>query len=510
MSPNAADSALPRDFVILLALTLGFRAWLAAAVPFTGDEAYFYFWGTWPDWGFYDHPPMVGWLLGALQAVSSAQWWLRLPSLLLPLALALIGARWLRREPPLAWAWAASIVLAPAFVWNVAITTDTPLVFFSFLSGLAFLRAARDDDPRYYLLAGVLFGGAFLSKYFSALLGLAFLAHVLLRPSRRKWIGFALLLAGALPAGLLNLWWNSGHCWANIMFNVYNRHGNAGLSWRTPLLYGATMLYVLTPLAFAAWWRGRRELARQWQDAQVRALMLLAFVPLGLFAALSLVKTIGLHWVLSFVPFQLLLALRLLGEAGRRRFLRVLLGFAVLHVALFVTVLSLPLETWRDWRPTQKMYPGIVMTFAPQEVLAPLAPWADDFVFAAGGYSPAVTLSYAAGRYFAVFGRGSSHARHDDILSDFRAFDGRNILIWRRQEPAPGEYAGYFREVELRRYAVRGATYHVVLGRGFDYAAYRDDVLATVRDRYYAVPAWLPMTGCYFCERYFPGMTCRK
>jgi len=36
---------------------------LSAAVPFTGDEAYFTYWGVYADLGYYDHPPMIGWLL---------------------------------------------------------------------------------------------------------------------------------------------------------------------------------------------------------------------------------------------------------------------------------------------------------------------------------------------------------------------------------------------------------------------------------------------------------------
>ena len=31
----------------------------------TADEAYFIWWGWLPDWGFYDHPPMIGWWLAA-------------------------------------------------------------------------------------------------------------------------------------------------------------------------------------------------------------------------------------------------------------------------------------------------------------------------------------------------------------------------------------------------------------------------------------------------------------
>jgi hypothetical protein len=43
-----------------------------------------------------------------------------------------------------------------------------------------------------------------------------------------------------------------------------------------------------------------------------------------------------------------------------------------------------------------------------------------------------------------------------------------------------------------------------VLGQGFNYAVYHDQVLTQIRDRYYAIPAWLPQQGCDFCARYFP------
>ena len=74
------EIALPA-FAIAAALLL-FRTWLAAVTPITGDEAYFAFWGWQPDWGFYDHPPMVGWWLAPLMALSWDDWVVRLPALL--------------------------------------------------------------------------------------------------------------------------------------------------------------------------------------------------------------------------------------------------------------------------------------------------------------------------------------------------------------------------------------------------------------------------------------------
>ncbi len=76
-----------RLFFTLLAITTLLKLWLAAAIPFTSDEAYFYQWGAHPDWGgFYDHPPMAGWWLWALQQWSSHPLVLRLPAVLLWIA----------------------------------------------------------------------------------------------------------------------------------------------------------------------------------------------------------------------------------------------------------------------------------------------------------------------------------------------------------------------------------------------------------------------------------------
>ncbi len=494
-------------FLVLLAITLVFRFWLAAALPITGDEAYFIWWGKIPDWGFYDHPPMIGWWLAALLQVSDAAWWLRLPATLLPAILSLATARFLAsRTDTLAWSAATLVLLAPLNVWNVIITTDTALVYFSFFSALAWLRAAQDDDLRYYALSGLLLAGAVLSKYFAALLGFAYLLHILIRPSSRKLLGLMLCYALVLPALILMAWWNADHCWANYMFNFVNRNSDAGLSWKTPLLYFAMMLYALTPPVFVLMNRARPGLLRLWQTPEGRALFLLAIAPLTLFAGLSLVKQIGLHWVLSFLPFALILTALVIQTEALRRLVHFFIGFAVVHMLLFVTISQLPLETWQRLR----LYDGIVLTVETQKLLDQLKPYEQDYLFTSDGYSNAVTFGYNARRYFPVFGPGSGHARHDDILTDYRAYAGKNILILRKTPPAPGEYAPFFRELEQHEFKVRGATFTIVLGRGFHFDRYRELVLSRVREQYYALPSWLPQTGCYFCERYFPGTPCRK
>ena len=71
-----------RLFFVTLWTTLAIRLLLAASIPVTGDEAYFFLWGRHPAMGYYDHPPMTGLMLAALLSVSDALWWLRLPAVL--------------------------------------------------------------------------------------------------------------------------------------------------------------------------------------------------------------------------------------------------------------------------------------------------------------------------------------------------------------------------------------------------------------------------------------------
>jgi dolichyl-phosphate-mannose-protein mannosyltransferase len=492
--------------LVAAALILAFKLWLSAALPFTGDEAYFLTWGVYPDFGYYDHPPMIGWLLYLLHRLSNSPWLLRLPVTLLPFAIAAGVYAVLRRSDESKAALAAlAFMLLPANVWAVLITTDTPLVFLTFASVLAFWLGLVRKSPAWQALAGAFLGLAFLSKYIAVLLGLAYVVYTVFSPrGQRDWRALALVVLCSLPFAAVNLWWNYEHCWANLMFNAYNRHQTAGWSWKTPLLYAVSVLYVLSPVALWQLVRGRGAVAAALGDPGTRFFGWMFALPFGFFAVLSLVKQIGLHWLLGFVPFFFVLAGLVLSREQLRRSVVYLGAFSALHVAAIAAATVLPLETWKDTR----IYGGIVYHVRINDILRELKPYEGQFTLAADGYSPAVTASYYSGRYFLVFGQGSSYARHDDILTDFRPLDGKDILILRKDPPEDPDYRPYFRTVEYRQFTIAGAAFHLVLGRGFDFAAYREGVLKPVRDRLYAIPRYLPQGRCYFCERYFDTPTC--
>ncbi len=542
----------------LVALVL-FRVWFAAALPLTGDEAYFVVWGERPAGGYYDHPPMVGWWLAALLPFGRAEWWLRLPALVLPFVLAWGAWSLLRARPAAAGAGAERderarlaallVLLQPADVWNVLITTDTPVVLFSLLSVLAYVEGVRRASLAWHALAGLLLGAAFLGKYFAALLGFAFAAHALFarrdhassalpvvcgggseakpdsgadRLRSDSWRGslalkgeathrgriamLAALTACALLGPTWNLWWNAGNCWPNILFNFFNRNERAGFDWKNPLLFAASLAYLATPWLLWALWRGRAALrAALASDGPARTMAWLAGVPLLIFFLMSFTKSVGLHWLLAFMPLLAVLAAAALPVATLWRLCRWSAAFATLHVVAAGVLLGLPLSVWQG----SSLHAGAVLTLRGDAVAAqlrePLARCGEGCVLAMESYSSAAILAHAVGRPVAVFGDGSFHGRQDDFTTDFRALDGRDFLLLRKETVRAETYAPFFARVDTAPFSVDGVGFHVVHGQGFRYAVYHDRVLRAVRERYYRLPESLPLRACPFTERYFPG-----
>lgn len=489
-----------------------FRLCLSAVLPMTGDEAYFVTWGQRPASGYYDHPPMVGWWLTAQLAVGRAEWWLRLPGVLLPFLLAW-GAWWLvRRESEgseeRALYAALLTLLLPADVWNVLITTDTPVVFFSFLSALAYIHGLRRASLAWHVIAGFLLGMGFLGKYFAALLGVAFAIHILFaRRDRGRWLHLGALTAAALIGPAYNLWWNSTHCWSNILFNFFNRTDKAGFAWENPLLFFVSLAYLAGPWLLWALWQGRAAIAQASHSDAVRATLWCAGLPLLFFFALSFGRTVGLHWMLAFMPLLAVLAALALPLAHLQSVSRWLAGFAVLHVVAIAILLNLPLSLWKG----HSLHAGLVLTFrgavVERELRDPLARCGEGCVVAMESYSSAATLAYALQRPVVVFGDGSFHGRQDDFDTDFRPLDGRDFLILRKESVREETYAPFFERLDISSFEIEGVMVHAVHGQGFRYAVYHERELSRIRDRFYRLqqlPAWLPQCGCTFTDRYFP------
>lgn len=473
---------------------------LAALVPLTGDEAYFLLYARDVDWGgFYDHPPMVGWLLWVMERIGSHPLVLRAPAIATGLLLPLLIYRWLRPlDRPRAELIALLLLYTPIFLVLVFITTDVGVILFGVLSLLAVQRAVELERARWFAIGGALLGLAFVSKYFAVLLGLAYAVHFLVR-DRRHWRGFLILFAAALPFGLLNLAWNWLHCWDNVMFNVFNRNAGGGLSLAGPVVYLLTLVYLF---AFPLWWavRQRGALVAGVRRYRLGLFATVLLAPLALFGVVSLFADIGLHWLLPFAPAAYPLYIGLTRPALRRA-LVLMVAFGALHAVLLLALVVPPVSVFAG----TDFHRDAVFYLAP-DAFARALPDLDVDVRATDSYSRSAVLSYYADRHWSVFGTGSHHARQDDRLTDWRALDGGTMLYTEGSDELPvEELRRYFDTVEVRGIEAEGGAFAIAVARGFDYARYRAEVLERVRERYYQIPPWLPVGGCGFLERHFPA-----
>lgn len=208
----------------LAALTL-LRLAVAATLPLSPDESYYWIWSRALAPGYLDHPPMVAawiWLGTALAGQTALG-----VRLLAPFA-ALVGSLLLARAAealfpgrgaglPAAALLNATLLLG---VGSVTMTPDTPLILFWTAAVWAVASAHRTGQGWWWLLAGGFAGGALLSKYTAALLGVGFGLWLLLVPAvRRTWLRTPWPWAGGLVAVALFapvVAWNAAHGWASF------------------------------------------------------------------------------------------------------------------------------------------------------------------------------------------------------------------------------------------------------------------------------------------------------
>jgi hypothetical protein len=494
---------LNSTFKFVLLATLAIKLILAWIIPMSGDEAYFIVWAQHPDFGYYDHPPMVGWVLQLMLFLGSSEVLLRLPAIMLSSLIGICIYLLLKSKDETKAALVAILyLLSPLNILNVLVTTDTPLILFAFLSGVALFKALKNNNLVWYGVSGALFGMAFLSKYFAVLIGLSYLAYfTFTAKNKKKSAGFILLFLAALPFALLNLYWNYTHCWDNILFNLYNRNEGEQLSLGKVAIFLGTQIYLMSPPVIYYLFKCRTRFRQQIQREHFALFVWLFVLPMAAFALLSLKKTIGLHWVLAFYPFFYILLPLLLSRDELLKSLKFMAWFSAAHLAAIAVIAFMPMETWKQ----NKLYDGIVFMFDNNQIVEQIRPYErQGFMLASDGYTSAAIISYHYGKNFAVFGEGSQYARQDDIITDFRQVNGHDMLILKKSLPDLMQYEPYFRRVEVKQFELRGVIFYFVLGYGFDYENYRKLVLRPIKLKYYNIPAFLPHKPCYFCEKYFP------
>jgi hypothetical protein len=515
-SPPERNSIFTPVVITTLLLFFILKVLITALLPVISDEAYYFYWGTHPAGGYYDLPPMIGWIEAFFTRFSLQPLWLRFPSLLASLFISFGIYEWLstvttRKRS----AWIAILYwLAPVHFLFVLATPDLPLVLFSFFSALLFYHAEVNPKQAWfkYLLAGALFGAAFLSKYYAILMIPGVLIWAI---SHKNWKGIFFTGLGGLPFLFQHVWWNSQNCWANFVFNLVTRQNAVdGTVFQT---FGFFILYLLilsTPVFWGDFFKKfplTVELAHDAPEAEFssprskmmaeknlrRFLLVLWAIPVLLFGISAMQgKGQGLHWCLFCTPFFFMwIGLKLPELQLQKRFQAMTALTGIFSVILLAGLFAPEFTLTQILKDKFKL--DVQVGLRSEEFVKSLEPkLAGISLFAVDGYSFASTFDYDFRRFaeahrpeITVWREGSRFGRAFDWNIRWSDYADKNILLFSHDDIWPQHWQHYFKEIHSEWIEFHGARYFLSRGIGFNYPLYRQEVLTKNRGFY---PPFLP------------------
>lgn len=255
MSPY--EVRLVRNTVLTVLALVVLRLVAAAWTPLTFDEAYYWMWSKHLAGGYYDHPPMVAFVIRAGTAIlGDTELGVRLVSILLALPMSfavyrtatiLFGGMRMAAN--------ATILLnvtLMAAVGTLIVTPDAPLLVASSFVLFFLAKVLETGRGAWWLAVGAAVGTALLSKYTALFFGPAILIWLALVPKLRRWlISLWPYLGGLVALAIFSpvILWNADHHWVSFIKQI----GRARIEDFRPAFIGElipTQIAFATPLVF--------------------------------------------------------------------------------------------------------------------------------------------------------------------------------------------------------------------------------------------------------------------
>jgi len=259
-----------RNIGLAVAGLLLVRAAMAAFLPLSADEAYYWLWSRHLAAGYYDHPPAIAFLIRiGTMLFGDSEFGVRFSGVLLSIATSWFvwqaGLAILRDRTKAALGTLLFNLTLMTGVEMLAVTPDTPSIAATAAFLFCLAKLQETQDGRWWLWAGVTAGLGLLSKYSGLFAGAGAAVWLLASPRARPWLMTVWPWAGGVLALLIflpNLWWQSQHQWMTFAFQ-FGRVSGGHLTARFLGEFIGAQLGMATPfilvLAVIGAWAARRR-----------------------------------------------------------------------------------------------------------------------------------------------------------------------------------------------------------------------------------------------------------
>jgi hypothetical protein len=311
--------SIPRPLLLLLGGLLLLNLLQAFATELIWDEAYYWYYAQNPAWGYFDHPPMVAWMIRAGTFLFDNELGVRFMGCLM--GIGTIYLLWELTDHP-----EKKDYWREFFVWIFSMTLlqsygflslpDTSLLFFTALFLLLYRGFLRQPGIGYALLLGICMAALMYSKYHAALVIILVLASNLrLLTNRYAWTALAISLLCYLP----HLIWLYQNDFVSLKFHLFERPNQTYSFTKFTLGYFLNLiaLFGLTfPLVYRALLRTKSR------NLFEKALLYLTYGFLIFFFASSFQRHVQTQWLIVIcIPLGILVAQHLMSEPGTRKWL---------------------------------------------------------------------------------------------------------------------------------------------------------------------------------------------
>ncbi|MBI5602151.1 MAG: glycosyltransferase family 39 protein [Deltaproteobacteria bacterium] len=273
-------------------LVFHFLIWfsLGMALDLHPDEADHWVWSQYPSWGYYEHPPMIAWVIRFYTFfLGNNQWAMEIGSQSITL-LSFLGIFLLARktfETRTAFLSVLCLEATPMFtVGSMIFIIDTVLILFFLWAALGFWNGYKQENNKAYYFAGLALGLALLSKVTAILFPFSGLLFLLFSRERRKVLRdphlYAALLLGLIVFSPF-IYWNMTHEWISIQGQL-EKGLTGGKNWNQVLGFWFGQPLILGPVLFFFFLKGLWAGLKKFKEEDRFAyLVLLTVVPVLFF-----------------------------------------------------------------------------------------------------------------------------------------------------------------------------------------------------------------------------------
>jgi hypothetical protein len=270
------------------------------------DEAYYWMYSRFLDWGYFDHPPMVALFIRIGDSLVHNEFGLRLITVIT--SSAAIYILWLILKKYTVNVWAFILVVSGTLIFHIygfTTTPDAPLFFFAVLFYYFYQRYIDEDKWSLAIILGVIIACMLYSKYHAVLL-VAFTVVSNIKLLKRPSFYAITILAVALY--IPHILWQINHDFPSVNYHLYERAVKI-YNPENSYLYIPGQLLMAGPLI--GWFLFYSAFSIKIKDAFIRCLLVNS---IGTFAFIFLTTFRGEaqpHWTLiAFAPLIMLVLIR--------------------------------------------------------------------------------------------------------------------------------------------------------------------------------------------------------